>query len=296
MQARELVELAALVSLHGPSLIVSSAAIPPECLEQYWTLSKCRLDRWGLALNRFKTSTAGSTASRSQRAPLGAMEEILTGEVLTRVWAAVLSAHDRRHGRSEAEPIARSVLIGHLEVRHRVLNAIVHDARLEPEEAVWLNRLRRRARRWTDLLVANLLPVVDVSEFAMEPGRAKALCGALRPPQGPSWQVLLTSLRAAFRASSSVRSPNPDVNARIASNVLGCFEPELFESTGLFRSVWLARLLSATDDTQGMLDALFRADEGREVTPPAAPPAPQGVRQPGGDPAADDVPFKRRRF
>ena len=53
------------------------------------------------------------------------------------------------------------------------------------------------------------------------------------------------------------RSPNADLNARIASSILSCFQPELFDSTGLFCSMWLMRLVNAANDAQGMLDELL---------------------------------------
>ena len=56
----------------------------------------------------------------------GVLEEILTGEVLTRVWTAVLCLYDRQHGGNEFESLARSIMIGHLEARHRVL--MLHGA------------------------------------------------------------------------------------------------------------------------------------------------------------------------
>ena len=52
MHVRELVELAALVSAQAHSVTRSQTAFSPEGLEQYWTASKCRMDRWGLAITK----------------------------------------------------------------------------------------------------------------------------------------------------------------------------------------------------------------------------------------------------
>ena len=73
------------------------------------------------------------------------LEEILVSEVALRVWTAVLYAYDRRRQTHDAEPIARSVLLGHLEVRARALALLIHSPCLPAEDAVRLNRLRRRA-------------------------------------------------------------------------------------------------------------------------------------------------------
>ena len=62
-------------------------------------------------------------------------------------------------------------------------------------------------------------------------------------------------------------SPNEDLNAEIGSAILSCFPAELFDSTGLFRSLWLHRMSNVTSDVEGMIDALVgggpaRAREG----------------------------------
>ena len=109
MHARELVELAALVSAHGPVLIRSGQPIPAGSIEEYWLASKVRLDRWAWSLKGF-TEQADADARRRQAqwpAVRGVLEEILAAEVLTRVWTAVLCAHDRHRGADEVEPVAR---------------------------------------------------------------------------------------------------------------------------------------------------------------------------------------------
>ncbi len=174
MHARELIELAALVSAHGPTLVRSDHRIPADSIERYWTTSKVRLDRWARSLKDF-TRQAGADAQQRQRKwpeARGVLEEILTGEILTRVWAAVLCGYDRSRGTDQSEPVGRSVMIGHSEARHRVLTLLSHVTGMDACAAVKLNRLRRHCERWTDLLVARLADVQDISEFAVDPKRA----------------------------------------------------------------------------------------------------------------------------
>ena len=148
MHARELVELAAILSAQGPMLIRSSPQLSSHGVQQYWTASKCRLDRWARNLKSFAADAAQlDTAAVRMQWPLvrGVLEEILTGEVLTRVWTAVLCLYDRQHGGNEFESLARSIMIGHLEARHRVLMLLVRGPGIDAEGAVKLNHLRRRA-------------------------------------------------------------------------------------------------------------------------------------------------------
>ncbi|MEN6405478.1 MAG: hypothetical protein ABFC77_03300 [Thermoguttaceae bacterium] len=257
MHARELVELAAIVSAQGTVLIESGQPIPAAGIESYWTASKVRLDRWAWRLRRFAHPTA-SRPPESWSDLEALLEEVLLSEMLTRVWTAVLCLCDRVHGGDDAEPIARSVLLGHTEARNRVLQLLVRAPSTHRDSAARLNRLRRRVECWTDVLVSRFADRHDADQFAFDPQRAKDFAADFRhrdPRQ--IWPLFLGSLRAAFRCDLSDESPNADLNARIGASVLSCFPPETFDSTGLPASLWLLRLTRAADDVQGMLDGLL---------------------------------------
>jgi len=267
MPAPDLVELAALIAVHGPTRIRAREPIPQGSVEEYWVASKSRLDRWARTLKGLDAAAGAGPLSGARRrdSVRGVLEEILSGEVLTRVWAAVTTAHDRHHGTDLAEPAARSVLVGHLEARHRVLTLLVRGPGIDAEFAVKLNRLRRRSERWTDMLIGQLLATDEVAELAVEPARAREFAEDSRHQAGQpggrhARSLVLASLRAAFRQGLAPVSPNADLNARIADAILSCFPPELFDSTGVFRSAWLMRLTSFTDDAEGMIEELLRSD------------------------------------
>jgi hypothetical protein len=279
MHASELVELAALVAAHGPAFLAAIEQVAQPGLEEYWTASKCRLDRWSRAIKQYSVEIpylGGAERVARWKAVRPVLEEILAGEVLTRVFAAVACAHDRRHGRCEAEPVVRSVHIGHLEARNRALNLLVFGQGFATEEAVVLNRLRRGAERWTDLLLAHLdeqqlhqqhsNEPFATREFAFAPARVEEFAGDLRLEQyaggGIAWQLTLASLRAAFRRGLSPTSPNGDLNQQIAAGVLRCYEARLFDSTGLTRSLWMVRMETAAADTAGMIAELLSDARG----------------------------------
>jgi hypothetical protein len=283
MHARELVELAAIVSAQGPVLIRGVQKLSDTGMEEYWTASKIRIERWSHTIRTF-TSKAGDAQWHIQHWPevRGALEEIIIGEVLTRVWTAVVCAHDRQHGAADAEPIARNVLESHAEVRHRVLTLLVRGQGIEPDAAMKLNHLRRSSERWTDLLIGYLAGIHNSCDFAFDPNRAKDFSQDLhyqcRHAGGrQAWPLILASLRAAFQIGLSPHSANADINARIASSILSCFQPELFDSTGLFCSMWLMRLINAATDAQGMIDELI-AEESSLAGTKEAP----GVKRPLG--------------
>ncbi len=270
MHARELVELAAIVSAHGPVLVRGTHQLSGTGLEQYWATSKCRLDRWGRSLRTFAdegSAANGESQARTQWPFIrGIFEEIITGEVLTRVWTAVLCAYDRHHGTDLCEPVTRSVMIGHLEARHRVLTMLVGKSGIDTQAAMKLNHLRRRAERWTDMLVGYLAGLHDVGEFAVDPERAREFAEDLRYQCNlkggrQAWPLVLASLRSAFRQGLTATSPNADLNGKIAGSILSCFQPELFDSTGLFRSLWMLRLSNTTTDAEGLVDELMALEQ-----------------------------------
>jgi predicted nucleic acid-binding protein len=289
MHARDLVELAALVSVHGPVLIESREPIPPAGIERYWTASKVRLDRWAAGLKRFVQAAEADARRRQAHWPLfrGVLEEILSGEMLTRVWTAVLCAYDRRRHGDEAEPAARSVLIGHMEARHRVLTLMVRGPGIDAEAALGLNRIRRRTERWTDLLVGHLAGRYGVGEFAFDPPRAGDFAQDFRDRSrrrggGQAWPLVLASVGTAFRRGLGPESPNAALNARIAAAILSCFPADLFDSTGLMRSLWLMRLRNVTEDAQVLIEDLLALEHPADTSDSSAAARSSRQRRFGG--------------
>ena len=198
----------------------------------------------------------------------------------------MLTAHDRNHSAHQAEPIGRSVLIGHLEARHRTLRLLVNGPGIRADEALHLNRLRRRAERWTDLLIGNLGARFDVADLAPNPERAREfshelLDHAAWDRQGQAWPVALVSIRSAFAELCSDGTSNHDLNAEIAHSIVGSFQPELFDSTGTLRSLWLMRLGAASSDVQGMIEDWLADDRPRRKRlPSSVPPSFERRRHP----------------
>jgi hypothetical protein len=277
LDARQLVELAALVATHGAAVMRAAPQLSTSGLQQYWSASKCRLDRWGRFLKELSRREPlspedchdGSAEARAW------LEEIFVSEALTRVWAAVALAHDRLHGSDLAESVVRSVLLGHGEARHRAMRFLPDERRITAEDANCVDRLRRRVDRWIDLLVAHVqyqvrccgrTSNVDVCELAIDPVRARDFADDLSHQSGVPggqhvWSLAIASLRAAFSFGLGEGSPNADLNYALAASVVACFSPELFDSTGAFHSLWILRLINRASDVQGMIDDLLRADD-----------------------------------
>ena len=267
MHVRELVEVAGVVAYNGPALVRGTQPLAATPLAQYWATSKCRLESWHRSLKLHAARVSNDTRLESDdwldlRATL---DEIFVSEILTRVWTAVLVARDRRRRGEVDEPLARSVFESHLDARHRALTLLLHSQAFGTEQAVSINRLRRRAERWSDLLVSGLFEEQVAKEFAFDAERAadfaedlarrRAQCGGRQ-----AWRLTLVSLRGAFQSGLSPQAANPDANARVTAAVLGCFPGELFDSTGLLKSVWMMRLAATASDAQGLISDLLASE------------------------------------
>jgi hypothetical protein len=273
MHSAELVDLAALVAIHAPALRLTNDLSDAE-LARYWTASKCRQDRWQLALVALKQSRQPliGAAGGLHRFALAMFEEVFTGEILARVWNGVLAAFDAQRGGDHAEPVARSVLVGHVEVRCRSL-AFLSTAREIPLGGVAdLNRMRRVCERWTDLLLAEIAHHADLSSLAHEPARMREFAVDVPRDAGRGYSrmrhaLLQSSLAAAFHRPTPLPAPNCDLNRQIAAGVLGCFQPELFDGAGVLRSAWAARLMTTADDAELMLDDYLAASNDLRAAP-----------------------------
>jgi hypothetical protein len=275
MESHQLIEIAAIVAGQTPVMLRSAMRVSDASLEQYWVAAKCRLDRWGRMLKQYSDRMQEPAAPRSllwnSARPL--LEEILASEILTRVWTALGCAMDERRHSRDIGPIARSIYLGHLEARNRVLNMMLRGQGFGVEAAVTLNRLRHRLERWTDMLLGYIQTATDATEFAFDAERVREFAADIEheqqyPGGQVAWQVVLASLRAAFRRSLACDPLNDDLHERIAAAILACFDPEVFDSTGALKSLWLVRLSNVAQDTQGMIASLL-AEEG----PPAVRPA-----------------------
>jgi hypothetical protein len=279
MHVRELVEVAGIVALNGPLIVRRAGSLSPVHLEQYWAASKCRFEDWH---RRLKCPTPFGAERSSEevdnRVELrAALDEIFVSEMLTRVWSAVLVGHDRRWQTSVDEPVAHSVLISHMEARHRALSLLLDSQSFSIREALSINRLRRRVERWTDVLIGGLLAECDAREFAVDADRAIDFAADLdrrrtAPGGRQAWRMTLVSLRNAFQKGLHPIAANPDANARITASILGCIGDDLFDSTGLLQSLWMIRLSAVASDAQGLIEELLAPEAWLAPAGRFAPP------------------------
>ena len=264
MQAHELVELSALIAMNSHGFVRGPGRLSDARIGRYWSSSRSRFDRWANTLKAFAPakSTSDRRPSAAWKSVYPTLEEIFTGEILTRVWTAMACEHDRRRGSSYVSPVVRSVVLGHMESRNRALNVMFHAQEHEERQVMLADRLRRRSERWTDMLLAYILPDCEIDNVAFDPKRTREFARDLQEEfraaqMEQAWRLMAVSLKAAFGTLACDFSPNPDFNSQIALSIVACFRPEAFECTGLFSSLWMERLDSTVDDTQAMIADLL---------------------------------------
>ena len=267
MHTRELIDLAAFVAAQGPILVHSTRQVSTSALAQYWTASKCRLDRWSRSLGCLHRQPPQELADSeaAQRTARSVCEEIIVSEMLTRVWSSILHWFDSTANKNEAQHVATSVLAGQLEASNRALVMMASRHVFSPPTNVELNRLRRMAERWTDFLLGGFGPQGNPLRFAHDAGRAEEFTQDFARHRNSTirmqiWGIVNSSLRAAFGPQLQGDAANADLNSRIAGAILGCFPAEAFDSAGTYRSLWLLRLSATASDTQMLVESLLSAD------------------------------------
>jgi hypothetical protein len=162
----------------------------------------------------------------------------------------------------EAEPVARSVWIGHLDARRRVLDFMASAPGLTHDDAVSLDRLRRASERWTDLLLAPFAVRCDVSDLAHDPARVQDFAeelgdSAFHAKTGISPGIRASSLRATYAVRNGYATWNADLNAEIAGAILTCFEPDWSAAPLESAPFWLARLMAILHEAETSVELLL---------------------------------------
>jgi hypothetical protein len=262
-QAREFVELAAVLASQCGAVIHRADQLSFSSAEAYWTSSRCRIENWAQAIKRFQRTLQRAPSKRAAWLSFRPwFDEVLISEVLTRVWTALATASDCKNESHDIEPIARSIFVGHLEARQRVLRLFVDERRLDHKVANKFDCVRRNSERWTDMLLGYLMVEYDVTEFAFVPDRVSDFADGLRDERKDefehyTWPLIRSSLRTSFGPRRSSVLPNKDLNQEILYSVFGAFGPDFFDAVGSFASLWRCRIDHFANDADMMIEQLL---------------------------------------
>ena len=260
----ETVHLAALIGCHWKTLArCGELAIPGN--RRYWIASKTRLERWAKWAHYFratKTMKCGSDSLRWSQLQ-SFVHEVFATEIVTRLWAAAATVIDRTGGMRELEPFAGSVYLGHLDARQRCLRMMAKPEGMTADQTQQLDTVRRRAERWTDLLLSHLAGEINVDQWAFDSERVADFSLSTSAARDPDvmGSLILASLRSSLLSNASVRALHPRLNQRIVESLLAAFGPDVIESTGPFGLLWQTRLRNRASDVHTLLDNLLNGEE-----------------------------------
>lgn len=260
MSLREITELAAIISAHGDHIISAPSHIPDVALHNYWNLAKQESRQQIVQLeelaSRFEKGSDEIQApsihdsirinnqpwlSKEQVALSNIIEDCFTSEILTRVWAVILTATDRKRNESYGEPIARSTMVFQLQVRMKALQLMV-DSKIDQALLARLNLIRRRAELWTDFLIGHLIIDSDMTEFAFDATRSERfgiehLYYVLNYKQSSPWDNLMTSNHYIEAMESVTEKSSGSMTMKLVGSILNCFPDMAFYENGRFRPI-----------------------------------------------------------
>jgi hypothetical protein len=263
MNSRQLIETGAHVALHAAGWLDGGRPVPRRALHEYWSASKCRLQRWLTEIQEFAVGNlvAGPRELAAWVATRPLLEEVLSSELLVRTFAAAARAYDEQRQEPEAAPVAASVLNGQLEARNRVLHLISFGQQFAGVEAARLNDLRQKIERWCDMLLSHVALHTEVSDLAFDAIRCRDFADDLR--QSPcadalARELILASLRQSFKYSLADQPSSAEFNAQIANGALACLgQTSPWTSAPGGDAAWLARLQRKADETAGWIEELL---------------------------------------
>jgi hypothetical protein len=275
MHCVHIADLAAIMSQHGPAILHGSDRVPAEAVSQYWSASRNRLELWHQTMARYRAAESGGNVLRLRswwQEHAGVMEEILVTEMLTRVVAAIAAGLDAAHRVDEVSPVTHAVYLSHLEARNRVQQIMLFGRGNSVSDAVRLNRLRRAVEHWTDTMIGRLsIHSPDLTRYAIHVDRANQHASESRDfsvgaaSRTTNW-LMNAAMHDTLRRRTSESVSLPGANRAVASSVVMMLRPDLFDSVGTLKTLWIHRLSSTTGQADRVLQELQHPDIEQAVT------------------------------
>lgn len=265
MHASQLAQIGSWIAIHSSSLIFGNSGPQELASVNYWTNSKCRLNRWITSLKMFEDDLRDENLLHNPWPAIETViEEVFISEFLTRIWSASVLAHDNYQDSDELFGLAHSVHISHIEASNRAMRVLLTGQAANEKAFERLNQLRRKIARWTDLFLAQIPDLQVAQTFAFDIDRVADFSEEnSEMPQlecSRRQQVLMASFAAEVRSFQSRWAANPALNQKISSSLMGCFPADRFDSLGLPKSFGMILLEKTQHDTQLLVDRLLEID------------------------------------
>lgn len=262
MTYRDLTLLAFLVGRESPQLLFRGAPSVELQLE-YWLAGKTRNDLWMRLLKTLEHSLSSGADEGADGPTLrlaeGVIAEIITTELLSRVWAAVSCGWDQLAHHPALEPLAHSVLMGHLQAstRAKQLQAALSGQIVAGAD---LAQLAEAVAGWTDQIIGWISSWVPVTQYAAEPDRAAEFAREWRE-QGCEnslvWKLLRNVMSHRLSTLPDSPAPSKEANRRIGSAILGVVPRHVMAEADFAGSLWPYWVDRFVDRTQELVDRVI---------------------------------------
>jgi hypothetical protein len=200
------------------------------------------------------------------------LEEVLVTDLLTRVVAALALGMEEESESDELSPVTHAVHVNHLEARNRVQKIMLDGRGNTVSDAVRLNRLRQGVERWTDVMVGRMsVRRTGILQYAIDRSRAAEYAREMRsyghgPARNTAAWLMNAAMHDTLRRRSSEKAALPEANRAVARSVMLMLRPDLFDSVGVLKSLWLHRLQVGTERTDRVLKELGASDINHAAT------------------------------
>jgi hypothetical protein len=208
--------------VHGAGILALDPCLPNRAvLSIHLDASRRRMDYWA---GRFQ-SLGRTPAWRLNPA---IVRELLVSEILVRVNAAIA-----RIGLPASSPLFEHLHSGHALLRHQI-QQLLRDNHL------WLKQfavVAERCRRWTDLLLGQLLPLADVRDLGFDPDRVSDYAGdtAFDPL---AISLMRDSMLQSLQDSSDLKTGCESLNQQIACSTVSCLPAQMVFTDEELEKLW----------------------------------------------------------
>jgi hypothetical protein len=208
--------------VHGAGILALDPCPPNRAvLSVHLDASRRRMDYWS---SRFQ-SLGRAPAWRLNPA---IVRELLVSEILVRVNAAIA-----RIGLPASSPLFEHLHSGHALLRHQI-QQLLRDNHL------WLKQfavVAERCRRWTDLLLGQLLPMADVCDLGFDPDRVSDYASDTEfNPLANS--LMRDSMLHSLHGAAGPKTGCESLNLQIACSTVSCLPVQVVFADEELEKLW----------------------------------------------------------
>lgn len=257
MNVRHLAELAGLLSVHALQIVECRPQGIGQPFARLSLVSRQRAEAWTFRIEALsKKSKPWSGLYDLGHDPCRpVIEEILITEILTRVLAGILSAEGQHHGEKAACLYASTLFLEHQEARRLALTHMLTMADAQNPAVRTLDKLRRAAERWTDILLGPLSCQYLLADLPFDMARSQDYGQAMLPylTSSVGSGLYAAGLKLAFPESVTGVPSHAGLHRDMAAAVLGLLPSVLFERDGGFLPLRTFRQRQSGDQSDSLI-------------------------------------------